>query len=125
MTMQELKDLLLKGDYSDETKSVISGILTDKTEITPGLVSQVKDVLQKELDFDFKELGVDVTSNPELQQIEKEYIEALDVVEKDLNSDMSFVEKELKDLEEMRKNIAKVSDEIKTGQIADKLKQSM
>lgn len=125
MNIQELKDFFIKSDYSDETKSIIGGILTDKTEVTPGLISEIKDILQKELDADFKELGVDAKSDPEIQKIEKEYVEALDVVEKDLKNDMDFVEKELKDLEEIRKKMDKSSDEIEANQIADKLKQSM
>lgn len=125
MNIQELKDFFVKSSYSNGTKSVISGILADKTEVTPGLVSEIKDVLQKELDSDFKELGVDMANDPEMQKIEKEYVEALDVIEKDLNEDMNFVEKELKDIEEIRKQVTKVSDEIEATQIADKLKQSM
>jgi hypothetical protein len=121
MNIQELKEFFVKGDYSDDTKAVIAGILADKTEVTPGLVSQVKDILQKELDADFSELGVDLKDNPEFEKIEKEYASSLDAIEKDLNEDMDFVEKELKDLEEIRKQIAKVGDEIE----ADKIKQSI
>lgn len=121
MKIQEIKDFFSQSDYSDETKSVISKILTDKTEVTPGLVSQIKDILQKELDADFKELGVDVKNEPEFQKIEKEYIEALDTIEKDLNADVDFVEKELKELDEIRKKISQVSDEME----ADKIRQSM
>ena len=46
MKIQELKDFFVNSDYSDETKAVLSGVLADKTEITPGLISQVKDILQ-------------------------------------------------------------------------------
>lgn len=125
MNIQELKDFFAKSDYSDETKSVISGILADKTEVTPGLISQVKDILQRELDSDFKELVADAKDDPEMQRIEREYVEALGVIEKDLNSDMDFVDKELKDLEEIRKQVTKVSDEVQASQMSDQLKQSM
>jgi hypothetical protein len=121
MNIQELRDFFVKSDYSDETKAMISKILADKTEVTPGLVSEIKDILQKELDSDFNELGVDVTNDPEAQKIEQEYIEELNEIEKDLNNDMSFVEKELNDLEEIRKQVDKVSDEIEV----DKIRQSI
>jgi len=121
MNIQELKDFFIKSDYSDETKAIIAKILADKTEVTPGLISEVKDILQKELDSDFSELGIDVANEPEAQKIEKEYVEELDKIEKDLNDDMSFVEKELNELEETRKTLAKVSDEIEI----DKIKQSI
>lgn len=117
MKIQELKDFFIASDYSEETKGVIAKILSDKTELTPGLFSQVKDVLQKELDADFKELEVDVTNDPEAQKIEKEYAEELDTIEKDLNEDMAFVEKELKELEETRKQIMKISDEMEAEEI--------
>jgi len=121
MNIQELKDFFSKSDYSDETKSVISKLIADKTEVTPGLVSQIKDILQKELDSDFEELRVDVKNEPEFQKIEKEYAETLDAIEKDLNADMDFVEKELNELDEIRKKIVQVSDEMD----ADKIRQSI
>jgi hypothetical protein len=125
MNIQELKDFFAKSDYSEETKSVIAQVLADKIEVTPGLVSHVKDILQKELDSDFKELGVDAANDPELQKAEKEYIAELDTIEKDLKSDMGFVEKELKDLEDVRKEVTKISDEIEADKLAGNIKQSM
>lgn len=121
MNIQELKDFFIKSDFSDGTKSVIASILSDKTEVTPGLVAQVKDVLQKELDADFKEMGVDTTNDVEAQKVEQEYMNELNTIEKDLNSDMDFVEKELGELEETRKQVLKISDEME----ADVIKQSI
>ena len=125
MNIQELKDFFVKSDYSDDTKSVIAQVLADKTEVTPGLVSEIKDILQKELDSDFEKLDGDVANDPEIKKAEKEYIATLDTIDKDLNSDMSFVEKELKDLEDMRKKVVIASDDAKASQMADNLKQSM
>ena len=125
MNIKELKDFFSISAYSNDTKSIINGILMETTEVTPGLISQVKDVLQKELDVDFQELGVDAENDPELQKIEQEYVEALDNIENDLNSDMGFVEKELKELEEIRKKVIRSSDDVEAVQMADKLKQSM
>jgi hypothetical protein len=121
MTIQELKDFFKKSDYSEETKSAINIVLADKTELTPGLFAEVKNILQKELDADFNELGIDLANDPEAQKIEKEYDAELDAIEKELDNDMKFVEKELKDLEEMQKKVSKASDEMEV----DKLKQSM
>ncbi len=121
MNIQELKEFFVKSDYSDSTKDAINKILIDKTEVTPGLIFQVKDILQTELDLDFKELGVDGPNNPEVQELEKEYIKTLDTIQKDLDGDMNFVEKEFTELEELRKNVLKSSDEME----AEKIKQSM
>lgn len=121
MNIQELKDFFIASDYSDKTKSEIAQVLSGKIEVTPGLFAQVKDILQKELDADFKELGVDVTNDPEAQKIEKEYVDELDTIEKDLNEDMAFVEKELKELDETRKQILKISDEMEAEEIKKKI----
>ena len=117
MNIQELKDFFINSDFTDETKATIAGILSDKTEVTPGLTANIKDILQKELDIDFKELGVDATNDPEAQKLEQEYTQELDVIEKDLNDDMAFVEKELGDLEETRKQVLKISDEMEAEEI--------
>jgi len=121
MNIKELKDFFDKSNYSDDTKSVINEMLADKTEVTPSLISQIKDILQKELDSDFEELGVDMKNDPEIQKIEKEYAEALDIIEKDVKGSMTFVEKQLKALDEIRKKMTKVSDEV----AADKIRQSI
>ena len=112
MNIQELKDFFIASEYSDETKKVIAQILSDKVEATPEVIFQIKEILQKELDADFEELGIDITGDPEAEIIEKEYAEELDLIEKDLDNDMEFVEKELNELEEIRKQVLKISDEI-------------
>ena len=121
MNIQELNEFFSKSAYSDETKATIAGVLVDKTEVTPGLISEIKDILQKELDADFDELGEEASSSPEFKKIEEEYTTALDSIEKDLNDDMSYVEKELNDLEEIRKNVAKIADEIDADQLKQKI----
>jgi len=121
MNIQELKDFFSKSDYSDETKSMLNGVLADKTEVTPGLISEIKDILQKELDADFEELGVSGIDTPEYKALEKDYVDALDNIDKDLAKDMEFVDTELKELDEIRKKIAKASDEME----ADRLRNSM
>jgi len=121
MNIQELKKFFGDSDYSDETKIILAGVLDNKTEVTPGLISQVKDILQKELDVDFEKLGIDVSNDPEAQKIEKEYGETLTKIEKDLEEDMNFVEEELKELEEIRKKVDKIADEME----ADNIKASI
>ncbi len=121
MNIQELKDFISMSDYSDNIKNIVIEVLADQTEVTPGLISQIKDILQKELDSDFEELGVNEKDSGEFQKIEKDYVEELDLIEKDLNNDMEFVDKELKELSEVRKKVAQASDEME----ADRLRKSM
>lgn len=121
MNIQELKEFFVQSDYSDETKGVLASILADKTEVTPGIIFQLKDVLQKEIDADFDELGVDALEDPEFKKAEAEYVEDLNKIEKELEEDMSFVEDSMKQLEENRKKISKAGDEIE----ANAIKQSM
>ena len=121
MNIQELKDFFAASNFSEETKATIAGILADKTEATPGLIFQIKDILQKELDTDIKELDLDEASDPETQKIEKEYVEALDKIESDLGKDMEFVEKGMNDLEDLRKQVVKVEEEMEI----EKIRQSI
>ncbi len=117
MNIQELKDFFIASEYSDETKKIIAAILSDKVEATPEMIFQIKEILQNELDADFKEAGVDITGDPEAEIIEKEYAEELDLIEKDLNSDMEFVEKELNELDELNTKVQEISDEMEAGEI--------
>ena len=117
MTIQELRDFFEASDYSIETKSKISDVLKDKTEVNQGVFFQIKDILQTELDADFKDLGIDAEGDEEAQRAKKEYEDTLNVIEKDLDDDMKYVEKEMSDLEETRKTISKVADEIAADDI--------
>ena len=117
MTIQELRDFFAKSDYSVETKAAIEDIVKDATELTPGIVFQVKDVLQKEIDADFEVLGVDFAGDPKVQEIQKEYDTTLESIEKDLTDDMNFVESELGELDEIRKEVMAVSDEMEAEEL--------
>lgn len=121
MTIQELKDFFSKSDFSETSKSKIMSILDGKEKLGNEIFSQIKSVIQEELDSDFNDAGVDISSSPEAQVAKKDYDEKLDKIASELNEDMNFVENELKDLEEMRKQVIKAGDDIK----ADKIRQSM
>jgi DNA-binding transcriptional MerR regulator len=121
MNIQELRDFFVNSDYSEETKTILGEVLNDKEEVTPGLIYQVKDILQKELDADFEDLGVNIDDNEEAKQALKEYNETLDTIKNNLEEDTTFVEKELNELEEVRKTVSKISDEMEIA----KIKQSI
>ncbi|MEI7709244.1 MAG: hypothetical protein WCI76_00850 [bacterium] len=121
MTIQELKDFFAKSDFSEASKAKIMSILDGKKEVGNEVFSQVKAVMQEELDKDFNDAGVDVSNNPEAQAAKKEYDEKLDGITNELNDDVAFVEKELTDLEVMRKQVIKASDDLE----ADKIRQDV
>ena len=77
--------------------------------------------MEEELEADFQEAGVDLSDDPEAQAELAKYNAELEQIEKDLADDMAYVDKELKDLDGMRKEVMKVSDEMD----ADAIKQSM
>ncbi|HTE48534.1 MAG TPA: hypothetical protein VK675_01340 [Candidatus Paceibacterota bacterium] len=121
MTIQELKDFFSKSDFSEISKSKIMSILDGKEKLGNGIFSQIKAVMQEELDSDFNDAGIGVSSNPEAQAAKKDYDEKLEKIGSELDEDMNFLENELKDLEEMRNQVIKADDDIK----ADKIRQSI
>lgn len=124
MTIQELKAFFENSDYSTETKNKIFAILENKIELTQGLVTEIKSILQTELEQDLVEAGVDVSNDPEVKEIQAEYNEAVAMIEKDLQEDVSFVEKEMEDIESSRKQISDISDQMDADKIrADLLNQ--
>lgn len=121
MTIQEFKDFFSKSNFSEIAKSKIMAVLEGKEEVGAEVFSKVREIMQAELDADFNEAGVDISTDAEAQAIKKEYEDKLEKIETELNEDMSFVEGELKELEDMRQKVMKVSDEMD----ADKIRQSM
>ena len=122
MNIQELQNFFATSDFSDVSKAKIAKILEGQTVAGNEIFSQVRVVMQEELDMDFKEAGVDdIYSEPEAQAIQAEYNTTLNTIEGDLAEDMAFVEKELNDLEEMRGQVMKIGDDIAADQIRQKL----
>jgi len=113
MTIQELQNFVAGSDFSEATKVKIASILEKQPEVSEELFAQLREIMQKELDADFKEAGIaDISSEPEVQAIEVEYAATLEEVEDDLNKDMIYVDSELKDLEEMRKQVVHIGDQM-------------
>jgi hypothetical protein len=124
MTIQELKTFFENSDYSTETKNAISAFLGNTTELTQGVLTEIKSILQKELEQDFIDAGVDVVNDPEVKEMQAEYDETVAMIEKDLQEDISFVEKEMEDIESSRKQVADMSDKIDADKIrADLMNQ--
>jgi hypothetical protein len=124
MTIQELKTFFENSDYSTETKNAISAFLENATELTQGVLTEIKSILQKELEQDFIDAGVDVVNDPEVKEMQAEYDETVAMIEKDLQEDISFVEKEMEDIESSRKQVADMSDKIDADKIrADLMNQ--
>lgn len=121
MTIQEAQDFFAASDFSDITKSKIAKLLEGKKELDNQLILEIKELMQSELDQDFKDEGIDVSNTPEDKKSQAEYDAALDEIESDLQQDMNFVETELNDLEVQRKEVMKISDEME----ADAIKQSI
>lgn len=124
MTIQELKTFFENSAYSVETKNTISAFLGNATELTQGVLTEIKSILQKELEQDFIDAGVDVENDPEVKEMQAEYDETVAMIEKDLQEDISFVEKEMEDIESDRKQVAGMSDKIDADKIrADLMNQ--
>jgi hypothetical protein len=122
MTTQELKDFVNTSDFSEATKAKALGLLEGKTEVSLELFSQLREMMEQELDTDFQEAGLsDVSTEPEVQALEGEYVKKLDDIEAELNTDMAYVESELKDLEDMRQKLVKVEDLMAAKAVKDSI----
>ena len=113
MTIQELQNFVAASDFSEATKAKIASILEKQPEVSEELFGQLREIMQGELDADFKEAGItDISSDAEMQKIDAAYVTKLDEIQNDLDKDMAFVESELNDLDEMRKQLTHVGDQI-------------
>ena len=60
MDIEELKQFIESSDFTHETKQKIAGMLAGKAVLDYDVYNAVKEILQQELDSDFKEVGVDL-----------------------------------------------------------------
>ena len=113
------------SDFSETAKIKMKKVLEGKTVMTPGLSNEIKDIMQKEIDNDFDEQGVDVSAEPETQEIQNKYDSALVKIENDLAEDQKFVEEQIGQIEKTSKELSKIEDELKAEEIRKKLMASM
>ena len=113
------------SDFSENAKLKMKKVLEGKTVMTPGLSNEIKEIMQNEIDQDFDEQGVDVSAEPETQEIQKKYDSALVKIETDLAEDQKFVEEQIGEVEKTSKELAKIEDELKAEEIRKKLLASM
>lgn len=121
MTTEEFKKFIASSSYSEDGKAKMVKLLAGEEEVSPEAFTQIKEIMQAELDKDFINAGVDVSNDPEAKAIEEEYEKTLDEIEAELGKDMAFVETELNELEKLRKQVVEVEE----GMAADKIKESI
>jgi len=98
MTQFTKEDLLSKIEALDLDESIRSELVSEvqsASEVTPELISSIKDKIQKALDDAFAAVGVtDDESDPMYKKKFNEMIEEIDSAEKDYNKEMTAINKE-------------------------------
>ena len=121
METQNLLQQIENSELSAETKKAIIAILGDKSEITLEEHSQIMDLIQSDIDEDFKKMGV-TDESPELSDLQAELDKNLSSVESELDAEMKFIDAELESLDALRKDVAKIEDSVEIADLQEKLK---
>ena len=110
MDIEELKQFIESSDFTPETKQKIAVMLAGKAVLDYDTYAGVKELLQQELESDFKEAGIDLTDDPEAQEEEKKYETALEQIDASMEEDMNFIEEKTKNLSDMSDTLAQVTE---------------
>jgi hypothetical protein len=94
----------------------------DKTEVTAELEASVRDIIQAEIDADFAELGI-TNDDPEIQALDAELAANLESVQKELDEDMAYVDRELNELDSMRKQVTQIEEQQQVMDLQNQLSQ--
>ena len=117
MTIQETRDFFANSDFSEASKQKIAELLEGKDGIDFGMTEQIRSIMQEELDVDFIEAGITDADVPDAAALKADYDAELAQIESELDGDMQFVEGELAELDAMRKDVMKISDEMEADDI--------
>ena len=120
MTTSELLTTIEGSILSDSAKQKIRAALAGHTEVTPELESFVKDVIHDDIADDFAEAGIS-DSMPEMQALDDELAGELDEIESDLSEGMTALESEFTDLDEQRKELAGLEDQVALQEVQESL----
>ncbi len=110
MEIEELRQFIQASDFTPQTKQKIAVMLAGKAVLDYDTYAGVKEILQQELDSDFKEAGVDLSNDPQDQADELAYEAELEQLNATLDNDLQFIEEEKKKLEEIDVQIAQAEE---------------
>ncbi len=121
MTYQEYIQKVLASDaLSQDTKQKIQAL--GAIEGSDENVEKIKDLIQSDLEKAYADAGVTLNENDDdVKAINAEMESGLQKVEADLKADMAFVETELKDLEDMAKDVDNTLTESRIGTLKSNL----
>jgi hypothetical protein len=122
MNISELTNHIESSELSDATKQKISALLQGQTEVTAELEASVRDIIQAEIDADFAELGI-TNDDPEIQALDAELAANLESVQKELDEDMAYVDRELNELDSMRKQVTQIEEQQQVMDLQNQLSQ--
>lgn len=111
MDIQELKQFIEDSDFSPETKQKVTIVLAGKAVLDYDTYAGVKEILQQELDNDFKSAGVDLTGDAQAEIMERNYEAELEQINTELEKDKKFIEEETNKLNEMNRVIDRIEAE--------------
>lgn len=99
---EEINKILQSDDLTNEAKQKINSLL--EGEVSLGVLDNIRDIIQSEIDANFNEAGIKIDSSEIDQKMNEVQLE-LSEIEKSLNEDIKTVEKELNNLENVVSDI--------------------
>ena len=112
MDIHELEQFIEASEFTQETKKKVAIILAGKAVLDYDTYAAIKEILQQELDADFEKAGVDVSSDPDVQNAEAQYQAELDRLNAEIEEDERFIAEETKKLEAVTGEIKQIENQI-------------
>jgi hypothetical protein len=110
--MKKAHDILafIQGSpFSAETKEKVKNLIGGQETITHEVYALITDIIQDEIDGDLSEFSL---LKEDQDNLDTELVQGLDAVEKELADDISWMEKELDELDEINNQISQQEDTI-------------
>ena len=110
MDIEELKQFIEASEFTPETKQKVWIVLAGKAVLDYDTYAGVKEILQQELDKDFKEAGVDLDGDLEAEKIQKEYETSLAEIDASVEEDNMFIKAQTESLDGMADKLNAISE---------------
>lgn len=120
MTILELIQKINDSVLSDEAKKKIIEHAEQYSEVTPELEEKVRDLIQEDIDKDLAALE-EGDDDPELASAFAEYQNELDGINNEMNAEMEIVDRDIKEITDMRAQVTQAEDAYKIARLREDL----
>lgn len=125
-THQDILKMIAEATLSPEREARVKALITHlpaEAEVDAETIEDIKDIIQEELEDGMADI-LTPEDTAEIAALEQTMLNEIKEIEKDVNTDVAFVESELEELEKMAEELSPAIDQANVDRVKEELKSA-